>query len=243
MRFSQIRSPLALSLGLLIPAHFVLMGQSQCPVGSPDDDGDGWTVEEGDCNDADGSVYPGANESCDGIDNNCDGQVDEGTFCGGGDALTYVDTGSDDIATTAVYDFFKAQDVGPADFIYFSISGESTQDGAWCSERADWYRENYLANATTNNVVVSGDWNKWSRAEGGSWSEPTTQGYYNYFGGSCDSYAYSWCSEWGVGGLFNATMPADGNGIGESFAGNWSYGAGWKVVIRTGASRFETCGF
>lgn len=32
----------------------------------------------GDCNDADNAVYPGAPEICDGLDNNCNGQEDEG---------------------------------------------------------------------------------------------------------------------------------------------------------------------
>lgn len=40
-------------------------------------DGDGWTVELGDCDDSDALVYPSADETCDGIDNNCDRQVDE----------------------------------------------------------------------------------------------------------------------------------------------------------------------
>ncbi len=42
-----------------------------------DNDGDGWTVEGGDCNDNDPTVHPGAHEICgDGIDNNCNGYID-----------------------------------------------------------------------------------------------------------------------------------------------------------------------
>ena len=46
----------------------------------PDDDadGDGHTVCGGDCNDFNASVYPGAEEVCDGQDNDCDRQTDEG---------------------------------------------------------------------------------------------------------------------------------------------------------------------
>ncbi len=47
-----------------------LMGQADC-------DTDGYDVTT-DCDDHDPSVYPGAVEACDGIDNNCDGVVDEG---------------------------------------------------------------------------------------------------------------------------------------------------------------------
>lgn len=44
--------------------------------GSQDDDGDGWPANI-DCDDTNSQVHPGAAELCDGIDNDCDAQVDE----------------------------------------------------------------------------------------------------------------------------------------------------------------------
>ncbi|MDG1793439.1 MAG: FISUMP domain-containing protein [Flavobacteriaceae bacterium] len=43
-----------------------------------DSDGDGFTELSGDCNDSDASINPGIYEVSDGIDNNCDGEIDEG---------------------------------------------------------------------------------------------------------------------------------------------------------------------
>ena len=45
---------------------------------SVDNDGDGFSECGGDCNDGNASVYPGAPEVCDGLDNNCDGVIDNG---------------------------------------------------------------------------------------------------------------------------------------------------------------------
>jgi hypothetical protein len=42
-------------------------------------DGDGQTENAGDCNDNNASVYSGAEEICDGIDNDCDEIEDENT--------------------------------------------------------------------------------------------------------------------------------------------------------------------
>ncbi|MFT5685246.1 MAG: hypothetical protein ACI8RZ_006195, partial [Myxococcota bacterium] len=40
-----------------------------------DADSDGYTADE-DCDDLDPTVYPGATEYCNSIDDNCDGEVD-----------------------------------------------------------------------------------------------------------------------------------------------------------------------
>ena len=42
-----------------------------------DQDGDGWTPNQGDCDDADSNVNPGEPEICDDVDNNCDGEINE----------------------------------------------------------------------------------------------------------------------------------------------------------------------
>lgn len=43
-----------------------------------DDDTDGYSELEGDCNDESSSIYPGASEVCDGLDNDCDNSIDGG---------------------------------------------------------------------------------------------------------------------------------------------------------------------
>ncbi len=66
-----------------VPARrlfFVLFASLLVACGSqvrPDGDAAGYLPPE-DCDDTDGSVYPGRGERCDDIDNDCDGVVDEG---------------------------------------------------------------------------------------------------------------------------------------------------------------------
>ena len=69
-------------------------------LASVDADGDGFAASE-DCDDNDASVNGGAVEICDGIDNDCDGEVDEGvsnTYYEDADADGY---GSDAVSTEA----------------------------------------------------------------------------------------------------------------------------------------------
>ena len=73
-------------------------GECECEY-YPDDDGDGYGDENSDpttdtekpaghagnnddCDDGNASTHPGADEVCDGEDNDCDGKVDEGDVCG-----------------------------------------------------------------------------------------------------------------------------------------------------------------
>jgi len=46
-----------------------------------DGDGDGYTGANGDCDDTNAAVNPGVAETCNSLDDNCDGTIDEGTEC------------------------------------------------------------------------------------------------------------------------------------------------------------------
>lgn len=43
-----------------------------------DNDGDSFAEDQGDCNDSNSKINPNANEICNGLDDNCDGKIDEG---------------------------------------------------------------------------------------------------------------------------------------------------------------------
>jgi hypothetical protein len=66
------------------------------------DQPNGYLADNTDCDDSDASIYPGADEYCDGHDDDCDGSVDEDSAV---DAATwYADTDSDGFGDTSTTD-------------------------------------------------------------------------------------------------------------------------------------------
>lgn len=58
----------------LLGLFWLLTGISECA--SPDEDLDGWTEADGDCDDNNAAIHPEAIEACDGMDTDCDGILD-----------------------------------------------------------------------------------------------------------------------------------------------------------------------
>ena len=125
-------------------------------VCTADEDEDGYTEEDGDCDDRDASVYPGADEVCDGADNDCDGETDESdaldpaTWYLDGDGDGYGDADSTteacDAPTGYVADDTDCNDgdaaISPAaveacDGIDNDCDGETDESDA--SDVIDWY--------------------------------------------------------------------------------------------------------
>jgi hypothetical protein len=84
-------------LGLLLFA-LISLNLGMC-ANNEDMDQDGFTPRQGDCNDLDFTVYPDALEVCDNMDNNCNGEIDEGLGCNSdqdGDGYTPLEGDCDD---------------------------------------------------------------------------------------------------------------------------------------------------
>lgn len=96
--------------------------------GDEDNDSDGYTVAEGDCNDDDANVNPGETEIANEIDDNCNGQIDEGT--GGTEFTPDSFERNNDFSTRA--DLGEIPDTGEPKSFEANFHSES--------DTSDWYQ-------------------------------------------------------------------------------------------------------
>ena len=75
--WGELTSVYTLMVGILVAVGCSADGD-KTPTWVEDGDEDGWTAEDGDCQDDDPAIYPGADERCDAVDQDCDGNLDEG---------------------------------------------------------------------------------------------------------------------------------------------------------------------
>ncbi|MGA1842166.1 MAG: putative metal-binding motif-containing protein [bacterium] len=112
-----------------------------CGVADIDADQDGSYECQGDCDETDNTVYPGATEICDGKDNDCDGTVPADEADEDGDGVRICEGDCDDTdadinpAAAEVYDGIDndCKD-GPDDHCYFTIDLSASGQGAPLAE-------------------------------------------------------------------------------------------------------------
>jgi len=108
-----------------------------------DDDYDGYTENEGDCDDSDGAVNPGAAEECDDADDDCDGEVDE----------DFADSYEPNESTSAYYD------LGEVDSSLLWASSTATISGLSLHSSADvdcfhWGADDEFYDNVSINITV-----------------------------------------------------------------------------------------
>ena len=101
-----------------------------------DNDGDGYTEVEGDCNDTEASIRPLVYEVADGIDNNCDGIIDEGynytpVLDIDGNSYNYVAYG-DQVWTVKNAEMVTYRDGTPIPQVTDATEWANLTTGAWC---------------------------------------------------------------------------------------------------------------
>jgi len=195
-----------------------------------------------------------AESACaDGIDNDGDLRTDcQDRDCANASecihTFTFVDTPGSDIAPNALYTFFSGFTVDPSAYILFWIDQPNLgRINAWCSERADFYRDGYLAHAGSGNFIYTGAWTIWwnNSAPQATWSESASGSYPNGFGPACAGRQFAWCSQSGLGGLPSRVVDPAMSGscqLYDASVGGCGNGT-WSLTIRVAPNRQAACGF
>ena len=182
----------------------------------------------------------GADDDADGLLDCADPDCFAAAGCGS-TSVGFTDTAGDDAAATLLNSFFGKIAALPSDYLGVFLTGGPTEVFAICAERADFYRDAYLALAPTDGTAVSGSWNKWTREGAAAWSPPVTTGQNNWFGDSCTG-AWSWCPEAGLGGHTLGIAPGEPS-ICELFDDIECSDGTWGMTVRIGVDRLAACGF
>ena len=115
----------------------------------------GYVADASDCDDTDASTYPGADEYCDGHDDNCDGTIDEDTAL---DASTwYADSDSDGYGDSAVSDIECSAPTGyVADATDCDDADANTYPGA--DEYCDGHDDNCDGTIDEDTAIDASTW-------------------------------------------------------------------------------------
>jgi hypothetical protein len=147
-----------------------------------DNDLDGFTENQGDCNDANNAVNPGAPEVENGIDDDCDGEVDEGTGGGSIDA-----SGTYSVTPVPSYTCaFNLVDFTISQFVFTDNGGTLTVSGSGLP--VDMTGASAAEGAIAVSGILAGDCTETYSLTGSFVSADTWTATFdaNYSGSSCD---------------------------------------------------------
>ena len=198
----------------------------QDTANSNDDDGDGFNELAGDCNDANPLLNPNEYEIRDGIDNNCDGEIDEGYS--GFDAVQDADGNTYNFAiygnqhwTVENAEMVTYRDGTPIPQITDDTEWGALTTGAWCYYNNDptkhrlynWYAVMGIHDndeSTPNKEFAPEGWHVPTDAEWTTLEEYLIANGYNYNGTTGNKIAKALASTTGWNSSTGAGVPGNG---------------------------------
>lgn len=110
----------------------------------------GYVSDNTDCNDSNDMVYPDATEFCDGLDNNCDGEIDNNTTNCEGET-----TCVDGVCVTATT-FYRDNDNDGFGDTDTTMQGSGTPPEGWVTNDVDCDDTNDLVNVLADEIMNNG---------------------------------------------------------------------------------------